>query len=99
MTLQLNGQRLCQQNIILLNLFPMKGSCKPPQEDSGKYFPDESFLQFTVGIPLLCTPFRQGLAPTTEQFCCTVGNGTAQRCFWGRWLPTTKCRNYREEEM
>ena len=47
MTLQLNGQRLCQQNIILLNLFPMKGSCKPPQEDSGKYFPDESFLQAT----------------------------------------------------
>ena len=57
-----------------------------------------SFLQFTVGIPLLCTPFRQGLAPTTEQFCCTVGNRAAQRYLCSRRLPTAKCRSYREEK-
>ncbi len=51
------------------------------------------FLQFTVGSYPHQRASRQGVVPTAEQICCTVGSISAQNSLRGRLLPTVNCRN------
>ena len=36
---------------------------------------------------------QQGILPTTEQICCTVGTCHSQRCLRNGYLPTVNCRS------
>ena len=53
---------------------------------------DDEFLHFTVGGYPRQSASRQGLLPTAEQICCTVGNNTAQNSLGGMGVPTVNCR-------
>ena len=52
------------------------------------------FLQFTVGTTLSQNAFPQGVLPTTEQNCCTVGRNQFPDSLSSILLPTVNCRNY-----
>ena len=52
----------------------------------------QRLLQFTVGKTPLCNALQQGIVPTTEQICCTVGGTPSWRLLWGGWAPTVNCR-------
>ena len=53
---------------------------------------DDEFPHFTVGGYPRQSASRQGLLPTAEQICCTVGNSTPQNSLGGMGVPTVNCR-------
>ena len=59
----------------------------------------KQFLQFTVGTTPSQIAFPQGVLPTTEQNCCTVGRNQFPDSLSSILLPTVNCRNSGDGEV
>jgi Tat protein secretion system quality control protein TatD with DNase activity len=63
-------------------------------ESVGRWRPEArgEFLQFTVGSYPRQNALLEGIAPTMEQICCTVGTHPCHNTIKQRGMPTN-CRN------